>query len=46
MCLLEEVAHSQAVEPAPQARLDEPKPSDAGLPVQVHQIKDVVAGSD
>jgi hypothetical protein len=46
VCLSEEVAHSQAEEPAPQARLDEPEPSDAGIPVQVHQIEDAVAGSN
>jgi hypothetical protein len=39
VCLSEEVAHSQAEEPAPQARLVEPEPSDAGLPVPVHQIE-------
>jgi hypothetical protein len=46
VCLSEEVAHSQAEKPAPQACLDEPEPSNVGLPVQVHQIEDAVAGSD
>ena len=41
----EEAAPSQVEAPAPQARLDVPEPSDAGLPVQVHQIGDVVDGS-
>jgi hypothetical protein len=46
VCLSKEVSQSQAEEPASQARLEVPETSDAGLPVQVHQIEDAVAGSD
>ena len=44
VCLSVVVAPSQAEALAPQACLDVPEPSDAGSPVQVHQIGDAVDG--
>jgi hypothetical protein len=45
VCLSVVVTPSQAEAPATQACLDVPEPSDAGFPVQVHQIWDAVDGS-
>jgi hypothetical protein len=45
ICLSVVAAPSQAEAPTPQACLDVPKPSDAGFPVQVHQIRDAMYGS-